>query len=187
MTKGLLKSSKRKQKLYEKFVKKRSPRNARRLENYQSDIKKSWDVIKEIIGGAKSTKGIFPKRMIIDDQEISDQGKIAHCFNKFFVDIGPKLASMISESQTKFDQYLNPHQTFMSEANFTDELKEALRSLKPNKSPGYDNISLNVVSETSDIFFTPLKYIFNLSLQQGIFPENLQRCPQLIRKMKSFY
>ena len=108
--------------------------------------------------------------MIIDDQEISDQGKIANCFNKFFVDIGPKLASMIPESQTKFDQYLNPHQTFMGEANLTDdELKEALRSLKPNKSPGYDNISSNVVNKTSDIFFTPLKYIFNLSLQQGIF------------------
>ena len=54
------------------------------------------------------------------------------------------------------------------------KLKEALRSLKPNKSPGYDNISSNVVNETSDIFFTPLKYIFNLSLQQGIFPENLK-------------
>ena len=126
MTKGLLKSSKRKQKLYEKFVKKRSPRNeniykaykslfkslkkkskknyyTKRLDNYQNDIKKSWDVTKEIIGGAKSTKDIFPKRMIIDDQEISDQGKIANCFNKFFADIGPKLASMIPELQTNFD------------------------------------------------------------------------------------
>ena len=113
--------------------------------------------------------------MIIDDQEISDQGKRASCFNKFFVDIGPKLALMIPELQIKFDQYLNPHQSFMDEANLTDdEVKEALRSLKPNKSPGYDNISSNVVNETSDIFFTLLKYIFNLSLQQGIFPENLK-------------
>ena len=38
----------------------------------------------------------------------------------------------------------------------------SLRSLKPNKIPGYDNISSNVVKETSDIFFT------------GIFPENLK-------------
>ena len=91
--------------------------------------------------------------MILDDQEISHQGKIANCFNN--VDIGPKLASMVPELQTEFDQYLNPHQTFMGEANLTDdELKEALRSLKPNKGP--------------------LKYIFNLLLQQGIFPENLK-------------
>ena len=97
---------------------------------------------------------------------------------------------MIPESQTKFDQYLNPHQTFMGEANLTDDkLKEALRSLKPNKSPGYDNVSSNVVNETSDIFFTPLKYLFILSLQQGIFPENVKiaKVSQFIRKMKSFY
>ena len=55
-----------------------------------------------------------------------------------------------------------------------NEVKEALRSLKPKKSPGFDNISANVVNETSDIFFTPLKYIFNFSLQQGIFPKNLK-------------
>ena len=34
---------------------------------------------------------------------------------------------MIPESQTKFDQYLNPDQTFMGEPNLTDdELKETL-------------------------------------------------------------
>ena len=104
--------------------------------------------------------------MIIDGQEIFDQGKIANCFNKFFVDIGSKLASMIPKSQRKLDQYLNPHQTQMGEANLTDdEINEALRSLKPNKSPGFDIISANMVNETSDIFFTPLKYIFNLLLQ----------------------
>ena len=70
--------------------------------------------------------------MIIDGQEIFDQGKLVNCFNKFFIDIGPKLASMITESQTKFDQYRNPHQRLMSEANLTDdEIKKALRSLLP--------------------------------------------------------
>ena len=97
----------------------------------------------------KSTKVSFPKRMIIDGQEIFDKEKIANCFNTFFVDIGPKLPSMIPESQTKFDQYLKPHQTLIGEANLTDnEVKVALRSLKPNKSPRYDNISSNVANET---------------------------------------
>ena len=57
----------------------------------------------------------------------------------------------------------------MGEANLTDdEVKEALRSFKPSKSPGYDNIYSNVVNEISDIFFTPLKFISNLSLQRNI-------------------
>ena len=78
----------------------------------------------------------------------------------------------------------------MSGANLTDdEVKETLRSLKHNKSPGYDNISLNVISETSDIFFNPFKYILNLLLQQIIFlkTQKLRRCSQFIRKRKSFY
>ena len=101
MTKGLSKSSKQKQKLYEKLLKKRTSRNesiykaykslfeslkkkskkiyyTRRLENYQNDIKNSWDVIEEIIAGAKSTKGSIPRRMIIDSQETFDQRKIAN-------------------------------------------------------------------------------------------------------------
>ena len=56
-----------------------------------------------IIGRAKSSKGSFLKRMIIDGQEIFDQGKITNCFNKFFVNIGPKLSLMIPELQAKFD------------------------------------------------------------------------------------
>ena len=63
---------------------------------------------------------------------------------------------MIPESQATFDQYLNPRQTFMSEANFThDEVKEALRTLMHNKSPGYDNISSNMV-EKLQIYFSSL-------------------------------
>ena len=55
------------------------------------------------MGEQNQLKAIFPKRMIIDGQEILDQGKIANWFNTFSVYIGPKLASMIPESQTKFD------------------------------------------------------------------------------------
>ena len=63
----------------------------------------------------------------------------------------------------------------MGEANLTaDDVKVAIRSLKPKKIPGYDNISLNVVNATSDIFFTRLKYFFNLWLQQKIFPGNFK-------------
>ena len=102
--------------------------------------------------------------------EIFDQWNVENCFNKFPPPIGPKLASTLPELQTKFDHYLNVHQTFMGKVNLTDDkVKEALRSLKAYKSPGYDNISSNVANETSDILFTQLKYTFNVSLQQEIF------------------
>ena len=77
----------------------------------------------------------------------------------------------------------------MGEANLTDdEIKETLRSLKLKKSTGYDNISSSMVNETSDIFFTPLRYIFYLSLQQGIFPENVKiaKVSQIYEKDEEF-
>ena len=127
--KNLWKRIPQNERIYEKYksifesLKRKSKKNyyTRCLENFQNYIKKSWDVIKEIIGRAKSTKRSFPKTINIDGQEIFYQGKIANCFNKFFVDTGPKLASIIPELQTKFDQYLNSHQTFMGETNLTDD------------------------------------------------------------------
>ena len=63
----------------------------------------------------------------------------------------------------------------MGEPNLIgNEVKEDLRSLKPNKYPEYDSIFWNMVKETSDIFFNPFKYISNLSLQEGISTENLK-------------
>ena len=53
-----------------------------------------------------------------------------------------------------------------------NELKDAFFSLKVNKSPGYDEISFNVVKNC----FGPLlkAVIFNLSLQKGSFPDELK-------------
>ena len=66
--------------------------------------------------------------------------------------------------------------------NKEEKPTRGIRSLKPNKTPGYDNISRNAVNETSGIFFTPFKYIFNFSLLQEIFPENVK-----IAKMSPIY
>ena len=56
-----------------------------------------------------------------------------------------------------------------------NELKEAFFSLKINKSPGYDDISFNVIRN----WFGPLlkSAIFNLFFQKGCFPEDLKIAP----------
>ena len=40
--------------------------------------------------------------MVIDGREIFDQKKMAHSFNKFLTDIGPKLAYSIPSSSKDF-------------------------------------------------------------------------------------
>ena len=46
--------------------------------------------------------------------------------------------------------------------------------LKTNKSPGYDNIHVNVIRNLYNELKTPLMNIFNLSLNTGIFPDRMK-------------
>ena len=42
--------------------------------------------------------------------------------------------------------------------------------MKDNKSPGVDEIAPIILKETVEQISTPLGYVFNMSLQEGIVP-----------------
>ena len=94
--------------MYEKYLKRKTPRNeeiyknykrlfesvkqksktkyySERLSKYQNNVKKTWDVIKEVIGSTKSSSNILPKRLIVNNVEVSNRKQIAEHFNKYFV------------------------------------------------------------------------------------------------------
>ena len=54
------------------------------------------------------------------------------------------------------------------------ELEDAFFSLKVNKSSGYDEIGFNVIKHSFQYISKPLMHIFQLSLSQGILPDNLK-------------
>ena len=68
ITRGIKKSSKRKQKLYVQFLKNRSSKNEFEYRNYKilkhkNNIKKAWDVIKESIGKTRcNNQNVYPKK-----------------------------------------------------------------------------------------------------------------------------
>ena len=55
-----------------------------------------------------------------------------------------------------------------------NEVKKTFFSLKINKSPGYDEISFNVIKNCFSELNMPLKYLFEMSLESGIFPDKLK-------------
>ena len=199
MTNALIKSSKRKQKLYNKFLKDRTLENHEKykaylklfekikikskknyysseLNRYKNNIKKTWEVMKEVIGKQKIDNNNFPKRIVIDNKEIFDDNKIADKFNNFFTEIGPKLASKINNSGKHFLSYLKDVNApkISNTKLIDDELEKAFSSLKRNKSNGFDDISSNILLDTKKEIYTPLKHIFSLSLETGIFPDQLK-------------
>ena len=148
-----------------------------------------WDTIKEVIDKSKLIDNGLPKIMVIDGCEIFDQSKIAHGFNKFFTDVGPKLASSIPSSSKDFNDFLSSASTSLDEYLLQDEeLNEVLNNLKANKSPGFDDISSTIFKRCRENIFNLIKHVFSLSLKQGMFPENLKiaRVPPIFKKDEKF-
>ena len=112
---------------------------------------------------------------MVDKESITNIHSIAKNFNRFFTEIGPNLANKINPPGKHFHEYLKEYQTCQPENVISvNELKDAFFSLKINKSPGYDDISFNIVKKCFGVSYKPLPHIFNLSIQTGIFPDKLK-------------
>ena len=91
--------------------------------------------------------------------------------NKFVSETGPKLTSKILHSSISFEHFLpNPRGKTITD----DGLNEALQTVKTKKSSGYDEISSDVIKHISPSVFEPMRYIFNLSKEKGIFSDPLR-------------
>ena len=144
ITKGILKSSKTKQRLYDKFLKSKtyeheiSYKNYRKLFesikqraksqyyskmilHYKDNIKKTWQIMKEVIGKGKLVNNSLPKHLILNNRNIFDQKTIANSFNEYFVNVGPKLACEIPQSQRSFEMYLKESDSSFEEVTLSDE------------------------------------------------------------------
>ena len=54
------------------------------------------------------------------------------------------------------------------------EILEITSNFKNKKSKGYDNLSMSIVKFIIPTILQPLKHIFNMSLETGIFPDYLK-------------
>ena len=104
--------------------------------------------MKELIGKIKLKSSNLLRRITVNEVDIFVKRKIANEFNAFFTNIGSKLASKIPNAPTTFKSYINKPDSIMKTKHLSmNELKDVFFSLKINKSPGYDDISFNVVKK----------------------------------------
>ena len=198
MTKGLMISQKRKEKLFSKKVKKPTDNNKEMFKIYNKvynklrraskkiyyddqfktftkNCKQTWTLIREIIGSKKERSQI-PDFFKENGQLIKDNLDIANGFNDFFSQVGPKLASEIGESDVSFESFLldsNPVTFEFFRISETDILK-ICRQLKPKLSSGTDFISNKLLKHIAPIIISPLHYLINLSLESGYIPRELK-------------
>ena len=202
LTKGIEKSSHKKNKLYKETLKRgasaitiknyKNYRNAynklkrqakiqyyrTRAEEYKSNTKKLWQLINSTISKSKYSGNIISS-ITVDGLQQSTPKAVANCFGEFYSNLGSSLANQVPPSKVNIETYIkriqrNENSMFL---NYTskEEIESIVKSL-PNKiSSGYDQISNNLLKQLSSSISYPLEIIFNQSIQQGIFPTLMKK------------
>ena len=143
------------------------------MEEHKSNLKKSWNILKEVINKKKSN--VSYSRFMVNDKITTNKETIANSFNSFFVNVGPSLADKIpsdDRSPTIFMQKRVMH-TMMLESVDSDEVIRIIRNLKEGGC-GWDNINASIVKSTFTSFIEPLTHVLNLSITNGVFPNEMK-------------
>ena len=197
MTTGLLKSSRKKEKLYLKYIKNPTSTNKQifvtyrnkfkalriltercyfetEFTKYSNDLRKTWRVIRSLINTSNPEKGIGTLR--IDGVEVTDPTIMADKFNNYFTGLAQSLVDKLPSSSTPFDNYLNSPRpnSFAVIPTTSTELISITLSLNSTHSAGLDEIDPSIMRSIIEDVAIPLSNIFNCSLSTGIVPSALK-------------
>ena len=142
------------------------------LNEHKGDSRKTWQIINEL--SSRNFVETSVKQLNVNEQSVTAPAEIAHEFNRYFATIGPKLASDIPSSDG--NSYLNyltsTDKEFQFRPTSTNKVFSLLNKLKKSKAVGLDKISSRLIRECADLICKPLCYIFNQSLNVGVFPDD---------------
>ena len=139
------------------------------LEINEHDIRKSWKIIKHIIGKEESSRARKLK-FNINNRVTSDLHSIANHFNNYFVNVGKCLAEKIV---THIDPFTyNAHQLRIPRIE-EPSILHIIAQLK-NSAAGHDSLPGSVMKQCADKYIVPLTHIINLSITEGYFPEEFK-------------
>ena len=128
------------------------------------------------LGAGKSQMKVFPNLFKHDGINLYNKLNICTEFNKYFVSVGPKLASKIPQVNTNFKDFLGDSIDFeLFDKDLTyDEFDKSISSLKTKKAAGYDDLNSNVILHVISSIRKPLFHVLILSIKEGVFPDLLK-------------
>ena len=144
---------------------------------FKSNSKKLWQLINRITN-KKNDKSCLIECLKINNIENEDPSAICNEFGKYFSSVGSSYASKIPKSRNSIIHYLNninrnPQSVFLSPCTESEILK-LIEKLPNKQSSGYDGVSNALIKELKNELIKPLTYIFNNSLESGIFPQSMK-------------
>ena len=142
------------------------------LELNKSDLKKTWDVLR-IILGKDTNNSKRTLKLNIKGKCVTDSMEIANNFNTFFVSIGSEPAKDIVSTANPMSYINNCNNSIVIPPVTMIEVRQTIVSLK-NSSAGWDDLPALVAKQSIDSYIEPLKCLINRSFSDGIFPNELK-------------
>ena len=201
ITPGILKSIRRKNKLYRLKIKNPTQKNVAKFRNYiyrnklnhlirftkksyyndmlncaQSNVRTKWKVINEMLNKKKTKRKEFPS-IQHNNKQHKDKTDIANIFNTFFTNVGPSLAKKFPNNN------LNKHRDWMNISCETDfniplisahSVLDELYNLDESKAVGQRDLPISYIKKVAEQIHQPLLFIFNTSLITSRVPDAMK-------------
>ncbi len=150
------------------------------LQKNQSNLKKTWALIRDATNLKPSKNKNNIVTINLGQTTSSDPEEIANYFNNYFATAPGIITETIPPpliEEEENDPVINeniPLFKLSDQPVCVDEILGAVKLLEPKTSQDRDSISMFLIKNTIDTIVEPLRYIFNLSFNNGHFPENFK-------------
>ena len=114
----------------------------KKLTEYKCNVKHTWRILNEAINNRKNKTNRLPSTFKLADAEINDPVKIAQGFCDYFTGIGPSLAAKVPTSNKSFTCFLGNdliNSVLFEETNHR-EIIDICENLRPGAAAGYDKM-----------------------------------------------
>ena len=141
------------------------------FENNFGKAKATWNGINSVLSRKKDIT--HPSKLVIDENEITDPREVCNTFNKYFADIGSKLASKIDPPRVSFHDFIQPcHSNFELKSLNVEEVCKLVKDLPAGKADGLDGIPARLLKMSILFTASSLTHVFNQVIFTGIIPKD---------------
>ena len=197
ITKGILKSIKKRNEFYKTSLKDPSQANINKYKQYRNkltsiiktskqmyfshkfehsrgNMSATWKNINDVLDRTKQIN--LNHKYYKDDCIFENSDDIVNGFNDYFVNVEQEQAYKIPNSAKHFTDFLGErcHSSLFFNPTNQEEMFKVVNSLKNKKSYGSDEISNNLLKLIIPYIINPLVHIFNISLLSGVFPSDMK-------------
>ena len=110
---------------------------------------------------------------LINNQYISDSKVIANAFNMYFINVGSSIANNIHSKSNPLLYVQCTDKCMAIPEVHVNEVNTIISAMK-NSASEYDELPTSILKQCIDSYITPLTCLINMSISQGIFPNQLK-------------